>query len=76
MLRAAHTLAHLRKLYKQVSILDQLVTIQEVAINNHELNVLITAFILDGQVQTTICHSSEDRLLQYMDKEMEDNLRR
>jgi hypothetical protein len=74
LLRSALTLAHLIKLCRQVSKLDQLVTIQFIAKNNHQPSVHyeITP-IFDGKGQTAICHRTEDQLLHHMNVETEDN---
>jgi hypothetical protein len=72
MLKSVHTLTHLRKLYRHVSKLDQLISIQYMAINYYKQSVPNTKNMhLDRQGQTTICHSSEDQLLYQMDKEAE-----
>jgi hypothetical protein len=73
MLKCDCALPHLRKLRKQVSKLDLLVNIQFMATNNHKQNVHDKTHILDGQGQTAICHYSDDRLFQNMDKETGDN---
>jgi hypothetical protein len=41
-------------------------TIQQVTINNHKPNVHNTTHICHWQGQTSMCHSSEDRLLHHM----------
>ncbi len=72
-LKSACALSHQRKLHGQVSKLDQLVTLQYVAINNHKPSVHITTkLIFDGQGQAAMRHSSEDQLLHHMDKKTED----
>jgi hypothetical protein len=40
-----------------------------VAINNHEPNLQDTTHIFDGQGQTAMCYSLENRLLHHMAKE-------
>jgi hypothetical protein len=73
MLRSARTLAHLRKLRRQVSKLYQLVTIQYVAkITTDQVFTLQTTVIFYGQGQTAICHISEDRLLHHMNVKTEE----
>jgi hypothetical protein len=75
MLRSAHTLAHLRKLCRQVSKLNQLVTSQYMEyITTNQVFTLQATLIFDRQGQTAIFQSSEDWLLHHMDIEAEDNL--
>jgi hypothetical protein len=62
----------LEKFSRQVSKLDQLVTIQCMPKNNHESSVMLeTSLILDGRRQTAMCHSSVDPLLHHMDVKTE-----
>jgi hypothetical protein len=58
----------------QFSKLDYFVTVQHVAINNHEPNDHDTTQIINGQGQTAICHFPKDQLLHHRDKETEENL--
>ena len=53
--------AHFKKLCRQVTKQDQLVTAQYVAINSHEPSVHI------ANTTNSNCHSSEDQLFHHMD---------